>query len=182
MPTAKSSSFFITERVNLTASGTRVQDTIDLGAYVDAADAQGLAIESVDFIVQGYDATTGAMETTIGGAVSADLTMGFQVVSNDPGTTFLPANDHRLIASGQLFYDQSAVLVSGGSDIYPDNFGKGDQAYYVINDQLYVVGDAITTFVANHGLALTVRIRCRVVKLTKNDWMAIAIQSTSQDN
>ena len=55
MATAKTGSFYLTETVLLNAaavSGTRVQGTIDLGAYVNVATGQAVAVESVDFVYQ----------------------------------------------------------------------------------------------------------------------------------
>jgi hypothetical protein len=51
----------------------------------------------------------------------------------------------------------------------------------VVNDTLYLVG-GIDGQAAADELYMTARIRCRVVKLSSKDWMAIAIQSTASDN
>jgi len=53
MATAKTGSFYLTDVALLPAgsvAGTRVQATIDLGAYVNVPTGQAIAIESVDFI------------------------------------------------------------------------------------------------------------------------------------
>ena len=55
MATAKTGSFYLTETITLpaaSASGSRVQGTIDLGAYVNVATGQAVAIDSVDFVYQ----------------------------------------------------------------------------------------------------------------------------------
>jgi len=55
MATAKTGSFYLTETVTLAAAaadGSRVQGTVDLGAYVNVPTGQAIAIESVDFIYQ----------------------------------------------------------------------------------------------------------------------------------
>ena len=59
MATAKTGSFYLTETVTIpaaTGAGTRIQGTIDLGAYVNVATGQAVAIESVDFVYQAGDA------------------------------------------------------------------------------------------------------------------------------
>jgi len=59
MATAKTGSFYLTETVTIpagSAAGTRIQGTIDLGAYVSVAQGIAVAIESVDFIWQHGDA------------------------------------------------------------------------------------------------------------------------------
>lgn len=180
MAVAKSSSFFLTERLQLSASGTIYQGTLDLGAYVDAGDSQGLAIESVDFIWQGSDANGNAVP--FGQSLAGNSQGEVQLLSNDTNTAFVFANDHRLIASGQLYYDNANEQLSTESDQYPDNFGKGDMAYYVVNDQLFLVAENTGTLTTNHTLMVTVRIRARIVKIQQKDWMAIALQSTAQDN
>ena len=48
MASKKTSTFYLTERLTCTAGATEVTATIDLGAYVDVADRQAIAIESVD--------------------------------------------------------------------------------------------------------------------------------------
>ena len=55
MATAKTGSFYLTETITLPAAsgpGTRIQGSIDLGAYVNVATGQAVAVESVDFIWQ----------------------------------------------------------------------------------------------------------------------------------
>jgi len=55
MATAKTGSFYLTETLTLptaSASGSRVQGSIDLGAYVNVPTGQAVAIESVDFVHQ----------------------------------------------------------------------------------------------------------------------------------
>ena len=56
MATAKTGSFYLTETIELpaaSAGGTRVQGSIDLGAYVSVAQGMAVAIDQVDFIWQG---------------------------------------------------------------------------------------------------------------------------------
>ena len=53
MAKAMTGSFYLTETIALplaTVAGSRVQGTIDLGAYVNVPTGQCVAIESVDFI------------------------------------------------------------------------------------------------------------------------------------
>ena len=68
--------------------------------------------------------------------------------------------------------------------MYPDNFGPAalSEAFMVVNDTLYLVAGNDNAAVGGSSLFVTVRIRCRVVKLSTEDWMAIAIQSTASDN
>ncbi|GAI69740.1 unnamed protein product, partial [marine sediment metagenome] len=184
MATAKTGSFYLTETVTIaaaTASGIRTQGSIDLGAYVNVPTGQAIAIESVDFIYQVGDdyGSDGSSMLQGNGAV------GVQLTDLNPGTAFLRADDHSLVASGSLNIDQSNNIVSHVTDIYPDNFGPASlsEAFMVVNDTLYLVaGPDLATSNATVSLFVTARIRCRVVKLGTKDWMAIAIQSTASDN
>lgn len=184
MATAKTGSFYLTETITLpaaSASGTRVQGTIDLGAYVNVATGQAIAIDQVDFVFQhgaGFDGSIINMLQT-NGSLTAQLT------DLNPGTAFLRADDQSLVSSGTLTADVVNNVASHETDIYPDNYGPGalSEMFLVVNDSLHLVAgnnNAITA--AADTVFITARIRCRVVKLGTKDWMAIAIQSTASDN
>ena len=182
MATAKTGSFYLTETVllpNGTASGGRVQGTLDLGAYVNVPTGQAIAVESVDFIVQ--------IGADYGGPISqvaaGNSSLGTQLTDLNPGTAFVRADDHSLIASQRIDIDDSANLSTESQDLYPDNFGPAalSEAFMVVNDQLYLVA-GIDGQAAADDVYITARVKCRVVKLSQKDWMAIAIQSTAADN
>ena len=182
MAKAKTGSFYLTESIVLpaaSAAGTRVQGTIDLGAYVNVPTGQAVAIESVDFVYQG--GTDLASDVIVMLAASGGITA--QLSDLNPGTAFVRADNQSLISSGCLNIDQPNGVASHSSDLYPDNFGPANlsEAFMVVNDTLYLVAgnDTAATF---SDVAVTARIRCRVVKLSSEDWMAIAIQSTASDN
>jgi len=184
MATSKTGSFYLTETVTLPAAtvpGGRIQGSIDLGAYVNVPTGQAIAVESVDFIYQ--------LSTDYGGDVTSMVqtsgALTAQLSDLNPGTAFVRADDQSLIASGTLNIDQPNGIASHSSDMYPDNFGPASlsEAFMVVNDSLYLVGGVDS---AGINLLLpvfiTARIKCRVVKLSTKDWMAIAIQSTAADN
>ena len=184
MATAKTGSFYLTETVTIpagTGSGTRIQGTIDLGAYVNVATSQAIAIESVDFVYQvSEDFGTDARSMLQGdGALSVQLT------DLNPGTAFVRADNQSLVASGGLNIDHTNNVASHTTDLYPDNFGPTtlSEAFMVVNDSLYLVaGPDLSSTNAGVPVFVTARIKCRVAKLSSKDWMAIAIQSTASDN
>ena len=182
MATSKTGSFWLTEEVSLAAVATLYQGTIDLGAYVDVGDQQAIAIEQVDFITQGYDTSSNHYNNTVVGAVTANAALSFQLSDLNPGTELISADSNSLIASGSLMVDQTNFVESSAADFFPDNFGKLSESRMVVNDQLYFVGLASSTYAANHELRVTVRIKARIVKLSTKDWIAIAVQSTAADN
>lgn len=182
MATAKTGSFYLTETVTLpngSATGTRVQGVIDLGAYVNVATGQAVAIESVDIIHQ----SGGNFNQLLANLFVADGCLSTQLTDLNPGGAFVRADDHSLVASSALNVDDGNNQGSFEMDIYPDNFGPTalSEAFLVVNDSLYfTVGNE--GVVGGSDVFVTARIKCRIAKLSNKDWMAIAIQSTASDN
>jgi len=183
MATSKTGSFWLTEVVTLppaSAPGTRVQGTIDLGAYVDVGDQQAVAIEQVDFIHQ-VDADFGSnVDGMLAPGTNGALTS--QLTDLNPGTALVRADDNSLISSSGLNIDQTNNIATRDADFYPDSFGKLDESRLVVNDSLYLVGGVDSAATGTADVYLTCRIKARIVKLSTKDWMAIAIQSTASDN
>lgn len=184
MATAKTGSFYLTETVQIpatSANGTRVMGTIDLGAYVNVPTGQAIAIDSVDFVYQHED---GRFAGNVAGMANGNLALGVQLTDLNPGTLFVRADDQSLIASGYLNIDDTNNVATHAADLYPDNYGPASlsEAFMVVNDTLYLTagndGDATGSTI----VFITARIRARVVKLSKTDWMAIALQQTASDN
>jgi len=182
MATSKTGSFYLTDTVSFTAAsaaGSRGQSTIDLGAYVNVPTGQAIAVESVDFIYQTADGNGAGNEL-----LAADGAIGVQLTDLNPESTLIIADDQSLIASGCLNIDYTGNVVSHTSDLYPDNFGPASlsEAFMVVNDTLYLVAGNNVAATGAQVIYITARIRCRVVKLSTSDWMAIAIQSTASDS
>jgi len=174
----------LTETVTLpaaTAAGARVTGTIDLGAYVNVATGQAIAIDSVDFVYQvGSDFGSDGKSM-----ISTDGAIGAQLVDLNPGTAFVRADNQSLIASGSLNIDQTNNVVTHVSDIYPDNYGSAgtlSEMFMVVNDTLYLTAGPDLGNIGGASVFVTARIRARVVKLGNKDWMALALQSTASDN
>jgi len=183
MATAKTGSFYLTETVTIPAaslSETRTTGTIDLGAYVNVATGQAIAVESVDFVYQVGPTFSPAAEFMLNG----NGALGVQLTDLNPGTTFVRADNQSLIASGSLNVDTANNVVSHAVDIYPDNYGTAalSESFMVVNDTLYLTGGVNGAAIGAFDLFITARIRARVVKLGSKDWMALALQSTASDN
>ena len=181
MATAKTGAFYLTETVALAGAsppGSRNQGTIDLGAYVNVPTGQAVAVESVDFIYQdGADFSSTANLMLAGsGGIAAQLT------DLNPGTVFVRADDQSLIASGSVNIDQPNNVASHTTDLFPDSFGTLSDAFMVVNDTLYLVIGNDVAAIAGSAVYVTARIRCRVVKLSSKDWMALALQSVASDS
>jgi len=182
MATSKTGSFWLTESVTIGAGASGATGSIDLGAYVDVGDAQAVAIESVDVIWQSQNTTTGTYSSYFDGSVGGDAAFDVQLSDINPGGVIVRADDNSLIASAALLVADTENIVSMGPDLYPDNFGKLDESRMVVNDSLYVVSTSTVVAAANRSIIATLRIKCRIVKLSQKDWMSIAIQSTASDN
>jgi len=182
MATPLTGTFYLTDTVELAAAsadGTRVQGTIDLGAYISIPSGQCISIDSVDFIYQGGPDFGNAAYQMVAG--NAALTV--QLTDLNPDTLFIRADDASLIASGALNVDQSNNIVSHMADLYPDNYGpaKLSESFLVVNDTLYLVGGVDGAAIGAAAVSICARIRCSVVKLNTKDWMALAISSVASD-
>jgi len=182
MATAKTSSFWLTERVQLAAAsadGSRSQGIISLAAYVDVGDSQAISVEAIDYVFQNNQATPNSYLKAM---VGADLCLGVQITDLNQGTEFTFADDRSLVGSAALNIDYTNNMGNMVADFYPDIYGKEDESRIVVNDSLYVVfgNDGGITGAAIDFV--TVRLKCKIVKVTQKDWMAIAIQSTAADN
>lgn len=180
MATAKTGSFYLTETVvapGLSAIGTRFQGTIDLSSYVNVPTGQAIAIDQVDWVVQDSASNSQAAN----GFLAGNGCISMQLSDLNPGTTLIRASDQSLIASGALNIDVANNVTSNEADIYPDNFGPNNlsEMFICVNDTLYCVAGIDGAAVAGGDLQISCRVRCRVVKLSNKDWMAIAIQSTA---
>jgi len=168
MAKAKTSSFTLTESVAVVGA-TSGTGSLDISSYLNVANRQGLAIESIDFIFQESD-NTPFMSTT-----ARSVQMQVSDLSNSGA---VQANDRSLIASGALLVETDAGLYSHASDIFPDNYGILNEARMVVNDTIYFRVDLS----GSDTVTVTALLRCKVVTLDAKDFMAIAIQSTASDN
>ena len=175
MSKRKTSTFYLTERISVTAAGVPVAGSIDLGAYVDVGDRQGILVEEVDFIWQG-----GTPGTEVPDVLGAGNGAFCQLTDLNRGGVLVFADDRALIASGNV-YISDQKNPSHSLDMYPDVFGAREGGRIVINDQMYVVASANAVGAAG-PLEVTVRVKCHITKLSQGDWMSLAIQSTAADN
>lgn len=184
MTTSKTGSFYLTETITIpqaSVSGSRIQGQIDLGAYVNVPTGQAIAVESVDSLFQ-VSADFGADAHSM---VQGNGALSWQLTDLNPGTAYVRGDNQSLIASGGLNIDEVNNIATNTTDLYPDNHGPAalSEAFLVVNDQIYVVaGVDGTDTAATAPVYVSLRIKCRVVKLSTKDWMAIAIQSTAADN
>lgn len=171
MARAKTAPFIVTEVIPANATTAVQSGTLDLSAYVDPGDSQGVEIMSVDFIW--FNSTTN-MPIENG-------TTAFQAVAQLKDNTngnLLGYDNIHLVSSGSLYYD-TAKGVSNASDIYPDVlYISKDGGRVTVNDSMEVVVKSSSNVT---GLACAVRIQMRVIGLNKRDYMTLALQTVSDN-
>lgn len=169
MAKAKTSTFYLRETINVDSSPQ--QEEMDLTVYVDPVNSQGLLIRNVDFIW--YDSATFLPLDP-----SADWQGTIQVHDSNLGGLADLENEHQ-IASGSI----TAVTSSGvfsDQDFFPDRLGmaKGE-GRIVVNDTLELATDGSASVPAN--CVCTIVMEVQVVKLTKEDYISLALQSVSNN-
>lgn len=170
MARAKTQPFIVTEVVNASNTTAVQSGTLDLSAYVDPGDSQGVEIMAVDYIWYTSDDNMPASHT-------ADFRAVAQLKDNTNGN--LVAYDHiHLVSSGSIYFDQNNV-VSNASDVYPDIlYISKDGGRVTVNDSMEV---CVKSSVNVPDLACAVRIQMRVISLTKKDYMTLALQTVSDN-
>jgi len=170
MARSKTGPFFINHVLNIDNTTAVQSDDIDISAYVDAGDSQGLEIMSVDFIWFNSSNYLPITDNT-------DFNAAIQLKDTSTGALVRYDNLH-LAASGQIYYDTASIMTQA-TDVFPDNLMVSKAGGRVtVNDQLEIVG---ATSVAVDNCAVCVRIQCRVVSLNKRDYMTLALQTVADN-
>lgn len=170
MARAKTQPFIVTEVVNA-ANTTAVQSGIlDLSAYVDPGDSQGVEIMAVDYIWFTSDDNMPAAHSSAFRAVG-------QLKDNTNGNLIAYDNIH-LVSSGSIYFDADNV-VSNASDVYPDIlYISKDGGRVTVNDTMEI---CVKSSVNVPDLACAIRVQMRVISLTKKDYMTLALQTVSDN-
>lgn len=170
---AKSDSFFIRQKV--TCSGTNfIQETIDLGAFVDALGKSVLKIHSVS--VQWKDST--ASNQAIGLTANPGMALMSWQLTTQSQASILYADDKAVVSSGALeLYnsDPNTGGITTGSndtiDLQPQMWKNG---YIVAVDAMYL-GAQQSVEPSTGNLDCTVVLECTVETMTKEAAMALAL-------
>jgi len=165
-------SFFIRASINLGNSSTFVENSIDLGAYVDAMNETVLRIHNL--AVQ-YTDSSG---TTIHINDDATAAAQFQLTTQSQSAPVL-MNDKSVIASGFLLGNGDGFLPPGDNipgwlnsdfDLSPQNWSHG---YLVGTEAIYLGGEASAEWTEH--VYCQIVIECTVTKMTKGVAMALAL-------
>lgn len=164
-------SFFIRKTVNIQNTNAFFEDSIDLGAYVDALSSSVLTIHRVDVA---FTDNTGR-SLSMAAADTASVAQ-FQLTTQSQADNVL-LSDKSVIASGKIeAYTPSiatsplAAVSSTSFDLAPQEFTNG---YVVATENIYLGGSASTNFAGN--VYCSVLLECTVTKMTQSKAMSLAL-------
>lgn len=170
MPRAKTQPFIVTEVIPVSSTTAVQSGLLDLSAYVDAGDSQGVEIMQVDYIWFMQNDNMPAFS-------ASDFRAVAQLKDNTNGNLIAYDNIH-LVSSGSLYFDAQNV-VSNASDVYPDILYISKEGGRVtVNDSMEV---CVRSSASVANLACAVRIQMRVISLNKRDYMTLALQTVSDN-
>lgn len=162
---AKSDSFFI--RAQIYTNGTNfVEESIDLGAYVDALGKSVLRIHNIS--VQYGNPNVQALTN-----VNSSNVTSFQLTTQSQ-TAMVTMHDKSVISSGKLLVENGTAtpgvttFMSESMDISPQTWTKG---YLVGVEQIYLGADQSYDQFQNIQIVL----ECTVETLSQNAAMALAL-------
>ena len=170
---ASKDSFFIRATKDLGNTNTYHEESISIGAFVDAMNETVLRIHSISVV---YSDNTGR-STTLNAVDEAAATQ-WQLLTQSQ-TDIVLAEDKAVIASGRVVASSTGSI--GGPPFIPSitnedfdlNPSYWKNGYLVGVEQLYLGGAASTGWAGDQYL--TVILECTVEKLTKGAAMALAL-------
>lgn len=166
---AKSDSFFIRKTLNIGNTNAFAEDSIDLGAYVDALGKSVLRIHNVQVMYSDNTGRSSMVDPASTGVAQFQLTTQSQ---ND----IVLASDKSVISTGRIHIQNSlAANAIGGpiQDVNDVNVQHWTNGYLVGVEQIYLGGSASTAFVGN--VYVSVVLECTVETLSSPAAMALAL-------
>jgi len=160
---AKSDSFFIRAKVDVNGLNY-AQNSIDLGAYVDALGKSVLRIHNVS-VQYGSPTVIPVGPNNDNGMTAYQLTTQSQ-------SEMVDATDRSLISSGRLVVGTAAAgntAISDMPDLSPEMFRNG---YLVAVEQIYIGTDSAAQAVVDQ---VSVVLECTVETLSQSAAMALAL-------
>ncbi len=161
---AKSDSFFIRAKVS-TNGLNYAENSIDLGAYVDALGKSVLRIH-------GISVQYGTPIQSITGPSGANAATAYQLTTQSQ-TAMVDLTDRSVVSSGRLnvgtALDSNNTTVSDMIDISPQSFRNG---YLVAVEQMYLGVDQLTGDLVSQ---VSVVLECTVETLSQSAAMALAL-------
>ena len=161
--------FFIRKSVNIGNTNAFAEDSIDLGAYVDALNKSVLRVHNVQITYSDAFGTSSLITGNEVGVAQWQLTTQTQ-------DQIVRPDDKSLVSSGRIhmFNDQGTdKLASQVTDVNDVNLQHWTNGYLVATEQLFLGGSATTTFVGN--VYVTIVMECSVETMSQAKAMALAL-------
>lgn len=168
---AKTDSFFIRATVEPDNSGSYVQTTIDLGAFVDAL---GKSVLRIHNLALSFTDSSGRAAQVQASADSAAAQ--FQLLTQSQSDIVL-ANDKSVIATGTIqgvnqFSSDEFPQIYQTMDVLPQLWTNG---YLIATENIYLGASASTGWVAGEDLTCCIVLECTVETMTQAAAMALAL-------
>jgi hypothetical protein len=172
---AKSDSFFIRHSLQTTDDNAFYQDSIDLGAYVDALGKSVLRIHNIAVAMTDSGGATPDMEAGGAAGEAKNASTSFQLTTQSQSALIL-ASDKSVIASG-LVCAANLDNAQAGPSIVSDQFDNLPQlwtnGYLVAVDSIFLGGSSSTNWVDD--VYVTVTMECTVETMSQAAAMALAL-------
>lgn len=170
---AKTDSFFIRKTVNIQDDASYYQDSIDLGAYVDAL---GKAVLRIHNISLNFTTSTGA-PLMIDGSTNGTSAVAVAQLCTQTQTDMVLSSNKSVVASGHLnaycFGTSGSSHVSISSDALDPAPQHWTNGYLIGVEQMYFGGEASDGWTGD--VYATIIMECTSETLTKEAAMALAL-------
>lgn len=166
---AKTDSFFIRKTLNALNTNAFQQDSIDLGAYVDALGKSVLRIHNVQVMYSDSTGRSSSVDPASTGVAQWQLTTQSQ-------SDIVRADDKSVISTGRLHIQNTlgfAAIGGAVQDVNDVNVQHWSNGYLVGVEQIYLGGSASTAFAGN--VYISVVLECTVETLSQSAAMALAL-------
>ena len=168
---AKSDSFFIRSSLLVGNLGSFKEDSIDLGAYVDALGKSVLRIHNIAVTFSDKNGNAAQIQQTADSAA-----MQFQLTTQSQSDTVVAAN-RSVVATGIVY-----GVNQFGTDEFPQLYEDMDNlpqlwtnGYLIAVDRLYLGGEASTGWVAADEMTISIVMECTVETMSTAAAMALAL-------
>jgi len=168
---AKSDSFFIRHTTNIGNTASFAQESIDLGAYVDALGKSVLRIHNIAVTMSDSTGTTSEV-TASGSAPYNGAAAQFQLTTQSQSDTVLPSSK-AVISSGRIVATGAGGVPNAVYEAFDNLPQLWTNGYLVAVDTIYLGGEASSGFDGNVYCSITME--CTVETMTQAAAMALAL-------
>jgi len=171
---AAKSPFIIRGKVEHGTALGFIEDTLDLGAFVDALGKSVLRIHSIQVAHQEDDRPE---KGPVASANGVTLNLGWQLTTQSQ-TAMIQTSDKSVIASGNVVTpkDSGSAIIKGVWDtnnLNPTTFQVG---YLIATETLYL--SSVTDNTADNAFTTNVILECSVEKLDERAAMSLALSQS----